>query len=68
MSSSEYEKIKRHSLVPAEKTWWLTPCFTWTISPLAVNVALLFKSGKIILVQPSPPTMTRKPLPGSECS
>eukprot|EP00957_Ditylum_brightwellii_P089269 6797495-Ditylum_brightwellii.AAC.1 len=51
MSSSEYEKIKRHSLVPFEKTWCLTPCFTWTNAPLAVNVASLFESGKCILVE-----------------
>eukprot|EP00957_Ditylum_brightwellii_P095653 7287910-Ditylum_brightwellii.AAC.1 len=66
MSSSEYEKIERHSLVPSGKTQCLTSCFTWTNSPLPVNVASLFKFGKSTLVQPSPPTMTRKPLPGSE--
>eukprot|EP00957_Ditylum_brightwellii_P125301 9550452-Ditylum_brightwellii.AAC.1 len=59
MSSSEYEKIKRHSLVPFEKTWCLTQCFIWTKSHWAVNVASLFDSGKYILVQPSPQTMTR---------
>eukprot|EP00957_Ditylum_brightwellii_P185409 14117936-Ditylum_brightwellii.AAC.1 len=68
MSSSEYEKIERHSLFLFEKTWCLTPCFTWLNSPLAVNVASLFESEKNIFVQYSPPTMTRKPLPGSECS
>eukprot|EP00957_Ditylum_brightwellii_P041144 3114720-Ditylum_brightwellii.AAC.1 len=59
MSSSKYEKIERHNLVPVEKTQCLTPFFIWTNSPLAVNVASLFDSGKYILVQPSPPTMTR---------
>eukprot|EP00957_Ditylum_brightwellii_P121061 9234093-Ditylum_brightwellii.AAC.1 len=68
MSSSEYEKNERHSFVPFEKAPCLTPCFIWTNSPLAVNVASLFESEKSIIVQPSPLTMTRKPLPGSECS
>eukprot|EP00957_Ditylum_brightwellii_P170324 12964954-Ditylum_brightwellii.AAC.1 len=55
MSSSKYEEIEMHSLVPFERTQCLTLCFTWTNSPLAVNVASLFESGKSILVLPSPP-------------
>eukprot|EP00957_Ditylum_brightwellii_P120799 9213935-Ditylum_brightwellii.AAC.1 len=51
MSSLEYAKIERHSLVPFEKTFYLAPCFIWTKLPLAVNVASLFDSGKCILVQ-----------------
>eukprot|EP00957_Ditylum_brightwellii_P075259 5718980-Ditylum_brightwellii.AAC.1 len=51
MSSLEYEKIKRHSFVPFEKAWCFTPCFIWTNSPLADNVASLFDSGQCILVE-----------------